>query len=93
MYTALVYDNSVALVREQTIPTELQPPRCTSLLQYDVEICIKQWKVFYLIGVCALMVFGEVLILIVYSFISVRIPGYKSRGPGSIPGATKFSKK
>jgi hypothetical protein len=23
----------------------------------------------------------------------VRVPGYRSRGPGSIPGATKFSEK
>jgi hypothetical protein len=23
----------------------------------------------------------------------VRVPGYRSRGPGSIPGATRFSKK
>jgi hypothetical protein len=23
----------------------------------------------------------------------VRLPGYRSRGPGSIPGATKFSEK
>jgi hypothetical protein len=25
--------------------------------------------------------------------IVVRVPGYRSRGPGSIPGATGFSKK
>jgi hypothetical protein len=23
----------------------------------------------------------------------VRVPGYRSRGPGSIPGATRFSEK
>jgi hypothetical protein len=23
----------------------------------------------------------------------IRVPGYRSRGPGSIPGATRFSEK
>jgi hypothetical protein len=26
-------------------------------------------------------------------FLVVRVPGYRSRGPGSIPGATRFSEK
>jgi hypothetical protein len=25
--------------------------------------------------------------------LAVRVPGYRSRGPGSIPGATRFSEK
>jgi hypothetical protein len=25
--------------------------------------------------------------------LEVRVPGYRSRGPGSIPGATRFSEK
>jgi hypothetical protein len=25
--------------------------------------------------------------------LGVRVPGYRSRGPGSIPGATRFSEK
>jgi hypothetical protein len=25
--------------------------------------------------------------------LAVRVPGYRSRGPGSIPGATTFSEK
>jgi hypothetical protein len=27
------------------------------------------------------------------SDLAVRVPGYRSRGPGSIPGATRFSEK
>jgi hypothetical protein len=37
---------------------------------------------------------GSHTVLITYSFILViRVPGYRFRGPGSIPGATRFSEK
>jgi hypothetical protein len=28
-----------------------------------------------------------------YYYLMVRVPGYRSRGPGSISGATRFSEK
>jgi hypothetical protein len=33
------------------------------------------------------------VLLLIYAGLVVRVPGYRSRGPGSIPGTTSFSAK
>jgi hypothetical protein len=47
-----------------------------------------------------LIVYGIIIIIIIIigggdrlCSLVVRVPGYRSRGPGSIPGATRFSEK
>jgi hypothetical protein len=48
-------------------------------------------------AIAALGVDNELKIIVIYtknlrlSGLVVKVPGYRSRGPGSIPGATKFS--
>jgi hypothetical protein len=44
------------------------------------------------IYICIICIIYAHIIYVVY-YILVRVPGYRSRGPGSIPGATRFREK
>jgi hypothetical protein len=46
--------------------------------RFYVEYCIVLLLAIVLVRLCGLV---------------VRVPGYRSRGPGSIPGTTRFSEK
>jgi hypothetical protein len=61
-----------------TAPTE---PVCTD--------CTMTARFVILPIVCIISGYLQIII----SLLMVRVPGYRSRGPGSIPGATRFSEK
>jgi hypothetical protein len=73
----------------------------SSLVCDHISICMQRWFNWFIIIVTVIIniifiirgIF-EYLLFSAYSSycgLVVRVPGYRSRGPGSIPGATRFS--
>jgi hypothetical protein len=49
--------------------------------------------VVVVVEIAVVVVVVVIILLVVVCGLVVRVPGYKSRGPGSIRGSTRFSEK
>jgi hypothetical protein len=84
-YTSLTYTSILNFSDEPPKPSwEIKPPILSITGKLKI-ICYPKYLLIHNIHVQRITdrLSGQV----------VRVPGYRSRGPGSIPGATRFSEK